>query len=128
MLYEEITGKILSTAFDVAHELGSGFIESVYEKALKIAMQEKGLQVKEQHPITVFFRGQDVGDFYADLFVEEKVIVELKAVKTLAPEHQAQVINYLKASGIEVGLLINFGPPKIEYKRLVRYKTNQDEK
>jgi len=126
MLYEEITGKILAAAFEVANELGSGFVESVYEKALRIALLEKGLKVKEQHPITVLFRGQSVGDFYTDLFVEEKVIVELKAVKALAPEHQAQVINYLKATGIEVGLLINFGTPKIEYKRLVRHNQEQD--
>jgi GxxExxY protein len=68
------------------------------------------------------FRGECVGDFYADLFVEEKVIVELKAVKALAPEHQAQIINYLNATGIEVGLLINFGNPKLEYKRFTRSK------
>lgn len=127
MLYEAITGKILEAAFEVAHELGCGFLESVYEKALKIALQNKGFRVTEQHPIKVYFRGQDVGEFYADLFVEEKVIVELKAAKALAPEHQAQVINYLKATGIEVGLLINFGQPKIEYKRLVRHKDDLGE-
>jgi GxxExxY protein len=89
---------------------------------LAIALQDKGFQVQCQHPIQVHFRRRIVGDFYADLFVEEKVIVELKAAKAIAPEHQAQIINYLKATGIEVGLLINFGNPKLEYKRLTRHK------
>ena len=75
-----------------------------------------------QHPIQVRFRSRVVGEFYADLLVEGKVIVELKAVKAIAPEHQAQIINYLKATGIEVGLLINFGSPKLEYKRFTRHK------
>jgi GxxExxY protein len=78
------------------------------------------LSVIEQFPLTVYFRGQSVGDFFADLMVEEKVIVELKAVKALAPEHQAQVINYLKTTGTPVGLLVNFGSPKVEIKRLFR--------
>ena len=76
------------------------------------------MKVEVEKPIAVMFRGQSVGQFYADLFVDDKVIVELKAVSALAPEHSAQVINYLKATGIEVGLLVNFGRPKIEFKRL----------
>jgi GxxExxY protein len=99
-----------------------GFLESVYEKALAIALQEKGLTVQCQHPIQVHFRNRIVGAFYSDLFVDDKVIVELKAVKAIAPEHQAQIINYLKATGIEVGLLIDFGSPKLEYKRFTRSK------
>jgi len=126
MLYEEITEKILGAAFEVAHELGSGFLESVYEKALFIAIKAKGLKVQEQQPIKVIFRGQNVGEFFADLLIEDKVIVELKAIKALAPEHQAQVINYLKATDIEVGLLVNFGQPKLEYRRLTRNKTIED--
>jgi len=117
MKYEEITKIIIGCSFDVMNELGSGFLESVYEKALQLAISEKGLSVKRQHPITVTFRGNCVGEFYADLFVEEKIIVELKAVKSILPEHQAQIINYLKATGVEVGLLINFGNPKLEYRR-----------
>ena len=85
-------------------------------------MEQKGLSVSSQHPVGVLFRGQPVGNFYADLLVEGAVIVELKAVKAILPEHQAQVINYLKATGIEVGLLINFGSPKLEFKRLTRLK------
>ena len=120
--FVEITEKIIGCAFEVINELGTGFLESVYEKALAIALQEEGFHVPCQHPIHVHFRQRIVGEFYADLFVEEKVMVELKAAKAIAPEHQAQIINYLKATGIEVGLLINFGNPKLEYKRFTRHK------
>ena len=120
--FGEITEKIIGCAFEVINELGTGFLESVYEKALAIALQDNGFRVQCQHPIHVHFRQRIVGDFYADLFVEGNVIVELKAAKVIAPEHQAQIINYLKATGIEVGLLINFGNPKLEYKRFSRHK------
>ena len=120
--FEEITEKIIGCAFEVINELGTGFLESVYEKALAIALQNKGFRVQCQHPIHVHFRQRIVGEFYADLFVEGKVFVELKAAKSIVLEHQAQIINYLKATGIEVGLLINFGNPKLEYKRFTRHK------
>ena len=116
--HQAITEKILGACFEVIKELGAGFLESVYEKALLIALKEAGMRVQSQVPLKVFFREQCVGEFFADLVVEEKIIVELKAVKALAPEHQAQVINYLKATGIEVGLLVNFGSARLEYKRL----------
>jgi len=115
-----ITESVIGCAFEVTNELGAGFLESVYEKALLSALRHKGLSAIAQHPIKVNFRGECVGNFYADIFVEEKVIVELKAVKTITPEHQAQIINYLNATGIEVGLLINFGNPRLEYKRFTR--------
>lgn len=120
--HEQITKSVIGCAFEVINELGAGFLESVYEKALLLALRQKGLSVISQHPVKVLFRGECVGDFYADIFVEEKVIVELKAVKAIAPENQAQIINYLNATGIEVGLLINFGNPKLEYKRFTRSK------
>ena len=120
--HEQITKSVIGCAFEVINELGAGFLESVYEKALVLALRQKGLSVISQHPVKVLFRGECVGDFYADIFVEEKVIVELKAVKAIAPENQAQIINYLNATGIEVGLLINFGNPKLEYKRFTRNK------
>ena len=118
MLYEELTHKILEACFEVSKEMGAGFLESVYHKSLLIALQQKGLKAQSQVPLVVKFRGEVVGEFYADVLVEDKVIVELKAVTALAPEHKAQVINYLKATEIEVGLLVNFGRPKIEYCRL----------
>ena len=122
MEHEDITEHILAASFEVMHEIGHGFLESVYERSLLIALQSRGLTVKSQVPIEVMFRKHVVGEFFADLLVENKVIVELKAAKSLAPEHQAQVINYLNATGIEVGLLINFGAPKMDYHRLVRKK------
>jgi GxxExxY protein len=120
VLHQKTTAVILQACFEVAQELGAGFVESVYEKALQIALHEKGLRVETQCPIRVLFRGQVVGEFYADLLVKDCVIVELKATKALAPEHMAQVINYLNATGIDVGLLINFGSPKLEYRRLFK--------
>lgn len=118
MVHEAITEKILEACFEVIKELGAGFLESVYEKALLIALNDKGLKAEVQVPLKVKFRWKSVGDFYADILVEDVVILELKAVTKVLPEHQAQLINYLKATGLEVGLLINFGNPKLEYKRL----------
>ena len=92
----------------------------MYHKSLIIALRHKGLQLRSEVPVTVTFRGQNVGEFYADLLVEEKIILELKAVSALAKEHIAQVLNYLYAGGMDVGLLVNFGTPKIEYRRLER--------
>ena len=124
LLYGDLTRKILATCFEVLNELGAGFLESVYEKALVIALKENGLEAKAQAPIEVIFRGQTVGQFYADILVENKIIVELKAVSHLLPEHKAQVINYLKSSGIEVGLLVNFGDSKLEYRRFQNRANN----
>lgn len=120
LIHAEITHTIIGCAFDVINELGAGFLETVYEKALIVALTQKGLKVKEQYPIAVTFRGVHVGEFVADLYVEDCVIVELKVAKIIAAEHQAQLINYLKATGVEVGLVINFGNPILEYKRLIR--------
>lgn len=117
LVHEELTGKILSACFEVSNELGSGFLESIYQKSLVIALHQKGRKTVEQAPIHVMFRGERVGMFLADILVEEKIIVEIKAVSALTPEHKAQIINYLKATGIEIGLLINFGNPKLEYRR-----------
>jgi len=120
--HEPTTKAVIGCAFEVINELGAGFLESVYEKALLLALQQKGVVAVSQQACKVMFRGECVGDFYADILVEGKVIVELKAVKAIAPEHQAQIINYLNATGIEVGLLINFGNPRLEYKRFTRSK------
>lgn len=118
MKHKELTGKILEACFEVSKELGAGFLESVYEKALFAALKQKGLNAISQVPLHVKFRGVLVGDFYADLLVEDKVLIELKAVSRILNEHKAQTINYLKATGIEVGLLINFGTAKLGYYRL----------
>jgi GxxExxY protein len=118
MLYEELTRRILEACFEVSNELGSGYLESVYQNALMIAIKEKEFNVQAQAPLVVQFRGQAVGQFYADILVEGTVIVEIKAVSALTGEHQSQVINYLKGADKEIGLLVNFGRSKIEYKRL----------
>lgn len=117
MIHEDLTGKILQACFEVSKELGSGFLESVYEKSLLIALKQKNLQGSAQVPLLVKFRGVIVGEFYADILVEGKVLIELKAVSSLANEHYAQILNYLKATNLEVGMLINFGNPKLEYRR-----------
>jgi len=117
MLYEELTGKILQACFEVSKELGIGYLESVYEESLLVALQQKGLRAENQIPLKVKFRGVEVGDFYVDVLVEGKILIELKTAQNLTNAHYAQTINYLKATGIEVGLLINFGNPKIEYRR-----------
>ena len=119
LLEKDLTEKVIGVCFEVSNELGGGFLESVYQKALIIALTEKGLNAKEQAPLSVTFRGQTVGDFYADILVENRLIMELKAVKALSPDHEAQLMNYLKASGIKVGLLVNFGRKRLEWKRLV---------
>lgn len=117
MIHGDLTEKIIKISFDVSNELGPGFLESVYQKSLLLALQQEGLKAESQKQLLVRFRGQCVGEFYADIIVEDVVLVELKAVKALAPEHSAQVLNYLKATGMEVGLLINFGTQKAEIRR-----------
>lgn len=113
----EITEQILSACFEVSNELGHGFLESVYERSLLVALAHKGLKAESQVPLQVDFRGQKVGEFFADIVVEGRILLELKAVKAVASDHIAQVLNYLKATGIEVGLLVNFGSPRLEYRR-----------
>lgn len=116
--YEELTHKIIGVCMEVCNELGHGFSEGVYHKSLIIALQDAGIAAKSEVRFDVRFRGNVVGHFVADLIVEDRVVVELKALERLASEHQAQVINYLKATGLVVGLLVNFGAPKLQFKRL----------
>lgn len=116
--HAELTEKILQAFFEVYNELGYGFTEKVYQNALGIVLRSKGLKVVAEKEIQVLFRGAVIGDYRADLLVEDKVIVELKAASVLVVEHEAQLLNYLKATRLEVGLLLNFGP-KPAYKRRV---------
>lgn len=120
MEHSEITGAVIGAAFEVGGELGPGFLESVYQRALAWVLAEKGLKVVEQVPLRVGFRGRVVGEYIADMVVEDQVIVELKAVSALLPEHQAQLINYLKATGLDTGLLINFGSRRVQHRRCTR--------
>lgn len=118
LLYEELTKAIIGRSFDVMNELGAGFLESVYHKSLYVALQQDGYDVQSELSLPVSFRGYNVGNFKADLVVEKKVIVEMKAVDKIIGEHKAQVINYLSASGLLIGLIINFGQHKIQTARL----------
>ncbi len=115
-----VTERIIGCAFVVGNTLGVGFLEKVYENALVHELRKQGLKVEQQRPIEVLYDGVIVGNYQADLLVEESVITELKAVTALAPMHFAQCMNYLKATGLTLGLLINFGTPKLEGKRVVR--------
>ena len=109
--HKEITDKILHAFYKVVYPaLGFGFLEKVYLNAMVIALRDLGLKVEQQVKIVVYFAGQIVGEYYADLVVEGCVVVELKAVQTLLEEHDAQLLNYLRATEYEVGLLLNFGP------------------
>ncbi len=115
----ELRGEIILCAFVVSNELGAGFLEKVYENSLAHELSSAGLAVGQQKRIQVIYRGVVVGDYAADLVANGRVIVELKAVKALDNVHYAQCLNYLKATGMEVCLLINFGLPKIEIKRFI---------
>jgi len=119
-VHYDLTGRILEACFEVSNELGPGFLESVYQHALVIALRDMGLRSEAEVPLRVCFRGCPVGQFAADIVVEGKVMVELKAVRKLAPEHQAQLINYLNACEVDVGLLVNFGARPLDYKRCHR--------
>ena len=115
----EITQTIIGCAYTVSNTLGIGYVEKVYENALVLATRKAGLIVEQQFPIKVLFEGVVVGEFYADLFIQKKVLVELKAASMLTQDHTAQALNYLRATGVNVCLLINFGKPKVEIKRLL---------
>lgn len=117
-LYEELTRKIIKCFYTVFDELGSGFLESVYEKALLIEFKQVGLKAKNQSGLNVKYKDVSVGEFKADIVVENKVIIEIKAVNRLNSYHEAQLINYLKATNIKIGLLVNFGET-LELKRRI---------
>ena len=115
----EITYEINGAVFEINRVLGSGFLEKVYQNALMVELKSRGLKAESQVPIKVFYKDNVVGEYITDILVEEKVIVELKAVESLDRIHEAQLLNYLKATGIQLGLLVNFKHPKAEIKRMV---------
>jgi len=108
-LHSEITDLIIKAYYNVYNKLGFGFLEKVYENAMMIELQRLNLKCDKQKPITVNYDGFNIGEYFADIIVNDCVIIELKAAEELAPEHEAQLVNYLKATEIEVGLLLNFG-------------------
>jgi GxxExxY protein len=116
--HAELTDKVIGVFYDVCNELGHGFVESVYRNAMQLALTESGLAVKREVQIPVWFRGTNVGDFRADLTVEDAVLLELKTAVTIERSHEAQTLNYLRATSIEVALILNFGP-RAHFRRLV---------
>lgn len=120
MEYKDLTEKIIGCAYKVYNTLGFGFLESVYENALTIELQKTGLKVEKQKQIKVFYEGEVVGNFRADIIVNDLIVLELKSVESILKEFEVQLVNYLVATIKPVGLLLNFGPKKVEVKRKVR--------
>jgi len=116
---DAITGRIIGAAQKVSSKLGWGFLEKVYENSLRLELVRAGLKVDQQVPLQVVYEGQVVGDYLPDLLVEDSVVVELKAIPVLMPEHRQQCLNYLRATGFRVCLLLNFGRPRLEVRRFV---------
>lgn len=108
--HSEITDVVIAVFYDVYNELGFGFLESVYRNSLRLALTEKGLAVESEVPVSVLFRGVSVGDLRADLLVNHLILLELKTAERIIPAHESQVINYLRATSLELGLILNFGP------------------
>jgi len=118
LLHSEITEKVIQAYYKVYNSLGYGFLEKVYENAMAIELRKLKFNVKCQYPVSVFYESEMVGDYYADIIVNDEIIIELKASKTLMEEHECQLINYLRATDMELGLLMNFGKEP-SYKRKV---------
>ncbi|HEV3316205.1 MAG TPA: GxxExxY protein [Candidatus Angelobacter sp.] len=123
--YPELTEKIIGVYYDVYNEIGHGFLELVYSNCMQIALRDAGLEVQREVMIPVWFRNHDVGKFRADLLVQKLILIELKAVQTLDRAHEAQLMNCLRATELEVGLLLNFGCSKPQFKRIVFENANK---
>ena len=117
--FDSLTEQVLAAVFEVSNTLGAGFLEKVYERALLIELSSCGIRATAQASFAVTYKGQYVGEYYADILVEDVLVVELKCVERLANEHTAQCLNYLRASGRTLCLLVNFQKPKVEWKRIV---------
>ncbi|MCF7807367.1 MAG: GxxExxY protein [Candidatus Marinimicrobia bacterium] len=120
ILHQQLSDKLIELAIEVQKELGVGFLERVYENSLVVALQDETISVDQQKHLNVYFRGRNVGIYVADLVVDDKIIVEIKAVESLSKAHYAQAINYLQATDVEVAYVINFGKIPLQFKRLVK--------
>jgi GxxExxY protein len=118
-LFKDLTYKTIGLAMEIHTELGYGFLEKVYENALMVQFRNNGIKATQQEPIKVYFKGEIVGDYIADILLDGKIILELKSIDKLTNIHKAKAINYLKATGLKVALLINFGKSKLEYERII---------
>ena len=123
LIHKDLTGRIIGLAMEIYNQLGRGFLESVYEEAFAYELELNEINFKKQEPMNVYYKGKKIKQFICDLLIEDKVIVELKAIKKITDLEIAQTINYLNAAKYEIGLLINFGAESLEFKRLI--KTNQ---
>lgn len=119
ILYKDLSYKIVGLAMQVHNKLGYGFLEKVYENALMVLFRREGIQSKQQAPITVCFEGEVAGDYYADILVEEEIILELKSSEGIIDAYRAQTLNYLKATRLQLAIILNFGKEKLEYERIV---------
>jgi len=119
IIYKDLSYKIIELALEVHNELGCGFLEKVYENALMMLLDREKIPARQQAPADVYFKGKVIGQYFADILVDNKLILELKTVDVIANIHTAQVLNYLRATGLKLGLILNFGKPRFEYKRLV---------
>lgn len=118
-LYKDLTYKIIGLAMEAHNELGCGFLEKVYENALMIQFRDNNINAIQQKPIKVFFKNKVVGDYIADIVIEDKIILELKSAESISDSHRGQIVNYLKATKYKIGYLINFGAKKLEYERFI---------
>lgn len=123
LLHGNVTSAILRSFYSVYNDLGYGFLEKVYENAMFGKLRDDGLTVRQQFPVRVVYDGRTIGDFFADLMIDEAVIVEIRSVEYVSRLHEAQLVNYLKATGIEVGMLLNFGPQADFRRRVLTKKT-----
>ena len=124
--YNKLTEKVIGCAFKVSNALGCGFLEKVYERALVHELRKAGLHVQAQYPIIIYYDGIIIGNFFADILVEDCILIELKALKNLDNSHKAQCLNYLKATNLNLCLLINFGNPRVEINRIIsNFKNGQ---
>jgi len=119
IIFKELSYEIINSALEVYKKLGYGFLEKVYENSLLIVLKKKGIKAEKQVPIKVYFDGEVVGDYFTDILVDDKIILELKTAPKIIDAHRFQTLNYLKATGIRLGIVINFGEDKLEYKRVV---------
>ena len=118
LLHKELSYKIIGLAMQVHKELGYGFLEKVHENALMVLLRKDGVSAMQQAPIKVMFHGENIGEYYADILVEAKIILELKCVDRIAEHHKAQALNYLKATGMDLAIILNFRKERLEFERL----------
>ncbi len=119
ILHKDLSYKIVGFAMQIHSELGFGFLEKVYENSMMVLFRRENIMAKQQAPISVSFEGEIVGDYYADILIEDKIILELKAIEKITDAHKAQALNYLKATGLKLASIINFGKQRLEYERIV---------